>query len=78
MATIKSVSPIGFNIKTTTGVIFAGERLPAPLPENILIDLKEKPYRWAVEYEEAVVTKPEVTKETPVTKKKAVLKPKKK
>ncbi len=50
MADILFAIPKGFNIRTTTGVLFSGEKIPAPLPENILIDIQEKPYRWDVAY----------------------------
>ena len=50
MADILFAIPKGFNIKTKTGILFSGEKIPAPLPENILIDIQEKPYRWDVAY----------------------------
>jgi len=75
MADILFAIPRGFNIKTTTGVLFKGERIPAPLPENILMDIKEKPYRWDLVYEEE--QKEKIEKVTKAAKKPILTKNKK-
>ncbi|MCK5862450.1 MAG: hypothetical protein KAH38_08185 [Candidatus Hydrogenedentes bacterium] len=54
MKIVLGATPIkGFNIKTTTGVLFGGQELLPPFDQHLLDDMEEHPFRWEIRYGQA-------------------------
>ncbi len=51
MDKIISITPIGFNPKGKEKVFINAKKINPPFDEFLLLDIKENPHRWQIEYE---------------------------
>ena len=51
MDKIISITPIGFNPKGKEKIFINAKKINPPFDEFLLLDIKENPHRWQIEYE---------------------------